>query len=78
MTLTLKYALFRKNNPTTGRLVELFIILVAFTSLGTLLTAEHLVLTLSALTISLGCFGALSFFRAAEKVRHTSCKEQHQ
>ncbi|MCJ2378640.1 hypothetical protein LNL84_17665 [Vibrio sp. ZSDZ34] len=69
MTLTLKYAFFRQKNAITGRMIELAFILMAFSSIATLLTAENLLLTFAALTTALCCFGAFSLFSSAEKVR---------
>ncbi len=77
MTLTLKYAFFRKNNAMTGRLIELAFILLAFASIGALLTAEQLHLTLTALATALSCFAAFSFFSSAEKIRRRIGEEQH-
>ncbi len=76
MTLTSKYALFRKNRPTTGRLIELVFILIAFSSIAALLAAENLHLTLTALVIALSCFAVFFFFSAAEKIRHSLNNEQ--
>ncbi|MGR5350257.1 hypothetical protein [Vibrio mediterranei] len=71
MTLTLKYAFFRQKNATTGRLIELAFVVMAFSSIAALVLADNLALTFVALATALSCFAAFSLFGSAEKIRRT-------